>query len=784
MKALIHLICILSIVTSVFAQDQWLNFSSPYPIKSAIPNGEGLLMATGGGIRYRTNNADDLYTTANGLGDQSMSAIAVSDLGVFAVSDNGIISTMLPGGSWQVLSRSYAGSNTRVIPGMAVLGGTVLVIAFEDRLSFFSLKTMTSILTVERIADISVSAFPVSAMEVRGDSLIIAAGGGLYMRKMDWENLDNDVHLYDPDSWKIIKSASNDNKPIKSLAWKDGKIQTFATEGMRIWDKDGETRVALDTFSVFSESESMVSVRGKVLKDSLLYERDSVEIKVNGKKAYRYYYRSKVRWVSLQPSGKAVLGGPEIILYYDNGKLTDLTEYKPFPLRYTYELQALPLGGVLAATEDGYLSYYYFSGSDKNFRWTNPKPAYPPFGNTTNARAHNLKTLSVLPTKGLFYHIWGLGYIAYGFWDPDSLTQSYTWGDTTTSYCMDNYLEDFGNTKYTIAVSTTPAPDGLGYLSTSASNKGYSLVYVDIDKDGSPMSCAKNVGSAPIGGPMYARIDEKGNWVVYVGTRAGTSTDANGGLDVFTFPPPKKMGGDIFRVDTTYRKTYSGSQSTPLDLVYEPKTDYVWMVTNSSLVYWDKDEGDLKSPLSTNGLSGVVYTSIDVDARGNLWVGTSSQGAYRLTPRKTNPDTLSVEHFTSRHGLLSEKIQDVAVDTVLGMVWFAHDNGITRYKRDDVRNTDKNMTSDAPEDVKVFPNPFRPKLQAFVSFANVADDAVINVYNRGGKLVVSLSGEKISGGRAMWNGRMDNGNIVAPGVYQYVVRGGSKVKKGKLLIIH
>jgi hypothetical protein len=284
---------------------------------------------------------------------------------------------------------------------------------------------------------------------------------------------------------------------------------------------------------------------------------------------------------------------------------------------------------------------------------------------------------------------------------------------------------------------------------------------------------------------MYARVSDDGkNWIVYVGTRAGPSLDANGGLDVFTFPLPKSKGGDISWVDSTYRETFSGPSSTPLDLVYEPKSDNVWMVTNSALVYWDKDEKDLKSPLSTNGLSGASYTSIDVDSRGNLWVGTSSQGAYRLTPRKTSPDTLSTIHFTTRHGLLSEKIQDVAVDTVLGMVWFAHENGITRYKRDDLRGTEKNMTNDAPEDVKVYPNPFRPKMQAFVSFANLADDAVVNVYNRGGKLVVSMSGDQISGGRAAWNGRMDNGNIVAPGVYQYVIRGGTKIKKGKLLIIH
>ena len=83
-------------------------------------------------------------------------------------------------------------------------------------------------------------------------------------------------------------------------------------------------------------------------------------------------------------------------------------------------------------------------------------------------------------------------------------------------------------------------------------------------------------------------------------------------------------------------------------------------------------------------------------------------------------------HFTTRHGLLSEGIQDVAVDTVLGMVWFAHDNGVTGYKRDDVRGTEKNMTDKAYEDVKVYPIPFRPKLQPYISFFNVADDAVLS----------------------------------------------------------
>ena len=190
------------------------------------------------------------------------------------------------------------------------------------------------------------------------------------------------------------------------------------------------------------------------------------------------------------------------------------------------------------------------------------------------------------------------------------------------------------------------------------------------------------------------------------------------------------------------------------------------------------------SPLSTNGLTGSGFTSIDVDSRGNLWVGTSTQGAFRLTPRSTSPDTLSVLHFTTRQGLLSDKVQDIAVDSIQGYVWFAHQTGITRYRRNDLRSTDGNMTSDARQDVKVYPNPFRPRIQPYVVFENITDDAVIEIYNRGGKLVASLRGDEVVGGRAEWDGKMRNGDFVAPGVYQYVIRGASKAKKGKLLIIH
>ena len=469
------------------------------------------------------------------------------------------------------------------------------------------------------------------------------------------------------------------------------------------------------------------------------------------------------------PAGKAVLAGPNNVFYYDGKKITDLTEFKRFPINGAYELQALPNGGVLAASEDGKFSYNY------GYDWSEPKKAVPAgVGNMSDGRAHDMKVLSVHASGSTFYHIWGFGYFLYSEWG-NYLKHGFL---ADGGHCMDSYL-DFA--PYSIAVSSAPAPGNSGFLSTSASYKGhYSLIYFSEDGD---ISCANNIGSTSIGGPMYARVDEKGNWVVYVGTRASPSTDADGGLDVITFSPPNKRGGELV-VHPDSVKTIYGTTSTPLDLVYEPKTEYLWLITASTLAYWNHEQDSLRSPLSTNGLTGSGFTSIDADSRGNLWVGTSTQGAFRLTPRETNPDTLSVLHFTTRHGLLSNTIQDVAVDSALGFVWFAHETGISRYRRNDLRGTGGNMTEDARADVKVFPNPFRPHLQPYVVFDNVSDDAVIGIYNRGGKLVASLSGNDIAGGRTEWDGKTKNGSLVAPGVYQYVIRGGSKTKKGKLLIVH
>ena len=65
-------------------------------------------------------------------------------------------------------------------------------------------------------------------------------------------------------------------------------------------------------------------------------------------------------------------------------------------------------------------------------------------------------------------------------------------------------------------------------------------------------------------------------------------------------------------------------------------------------------------------------------------------------------------------------------------------------------------------------------------FENVAESAVISVYNSGKHLVRSFSGGELDGGKVEWNGEDKRGVRIAPGVYHYIIKNGGKTKKGKI----
>lgn len=712
------------LATSAFSAGDWRSYSYPFPIRSSITYGSGVLLATDGGIRYRTLENDHVFHSENGLETSSFFALANSALGAVAVSEYGLVAILNKDGqAWRVLNRSFLLNKVHARPDGAVAADSVLAIAFEDRLAFFDVVGETFIVTIDKIAGLSLSVNPVEKMVVRKDSLYVRLGGEYYARQMNWSNLRKDVRMSDPSTWTAVKNPSS----VEGL-------EPLPTKEVRV----GQDTLGLD----------------------LLFDAEGV---------------SKVKWIWKVDGGYYIIGDEFIYLYNGNPKkkdYADLSFFSAFGLTDTYEIKALPAGGALAASIIGNVSY-----SD-GYGWKDAESPFYGAGSNSSALTGRLKTLSVQPNGRVFFHIWGVGYFMYPRWG-DAMDYGFYAG---SGLCLDTYGGDLStdppNPGFFLSVSTTPAPDGSGFLAAVASEKGYSIAYFTNDGE---VHCADRKGESFFGGPIVAKADEDGSWVIYAGSRHGNVIAVDGALDEFRYPNPRNNGGELVRGSL---KTYHGLASSLVDMAYDSTAKRLWVISMSTLAYLDEERDTLIPPSSIRGLRGTDFTSLDIDGHGNLWLGTGDQGAFRLSPKGKSVDTLSVEAFNTRNGMLSDDVNDLAVDPVLGAVWFSHSKGVSRYFRKDLKKTISDMAEASSIDVEAYPIPFRPKVHRVFTIDHIDETAVVSIFNRGGALIRSFSKNDVIGGKLEWDGYGKDGNLVVPGVYYYVVQKSSKKKKGKFIVIH
>ena len=450
----------------------------------------------------------------------------------------------------------------------------------------------------------------------------------------------------------------------------------------------------------------------------------------------------------------------------DYSKIKRDTVFNNFTLDDVYELAPMYLGGVVAATPDGWMAY------GDGYKWRKSVPIWNGMGSHSSAYDYRMKVFSSLDVDLLLTHVWGMGFFLYG-------DNGYVlYGEMTPrseNSCLDEVEED-----YTVAIGTTRAPDSSGFLVATSARQSYGLVYFSKDWE---VSCLSGVGSSQTAGVIAAKIDEKtGDWIVYVASKASALANTAGSLDEFRISPPSKNGGRLLMKE---KKNYPTPENrAPLDFAMDKDDGSLWMITIGNLAYMDEDRDTIVQPSSTKGLMGAEYSSMDRDVQGNIWLGTTDKGAFRLAKKGKSKDTLTAIHYTTNDGLLSNRINDMAIDSYWGMAWFAHEGGVTRYTRNDLKNADQFMTKNAPADVKAYPNPFRPKQGYHLFIDNISEDSFVSIYNRGGALVKSFYDKDVLGGRAEWDGTDANGKLVAPGVYHYVVRKGFKAKTGKIILIH
>ncbi len=165
-------------------------------------------------------------------------------------------------------------------------------------------------------------------------------------------------------------------------------------------------------------------------------------------------------------------------------------------------------------------------------------------------------------------------------------------------------------------------------------------------------------------------------------------------------------------------------------------------------------------------------TALEVDLKGDKWFGTSN-GLLRYD----EVNFLWQEFTPQNSDLLDEKINCLLLDRAKGHLWIGTDKGLSMYELGIVKPKPKLST------VSVYPNPFLlSRNEAEVIFDSLTATSTVSIFTVNGELVREISSE--GSGRKEWNGRNQGGNLVASGVYIWVVRDkNGNSRRGKIAVI-
>ncbi|WP_432412122.1 two-component regulator propeller domain-containing protein [Rasiella sp. SM2506] len=169
----------------------------------------------------------------------------------------------------------------------------------------------------------------------------------------------------------------------------------------------------------------------------------------------------------------------------------------------------------------------------------------------------------------------------------------------------------------------------------------------------------------------------------------------------------------------------------------------------------------------------LVITDIEVDGSNNKWISTASSGVFYLSP---NGQETLLQFNKDNSPLPSNNVQDIAIDSFTGVVYFATVNGLVAF----------NGTSTAPRDnldnVYAFPNPVRPQFTGNVTIDGLTANANVKITDISGNLVFETTSE---GGSVLWDTTAFGKYRVASGVYLVIItgEGALETKVTKIMVV-
>ena len=359
-------------------------------------------------------------------------------------------------------------------------------------------------------------------------------------------------------------------------------------------------------------------------------------------------------------------------------------------------------------------------------------------------------SVDIAPDGKVWIGAWGGGAFVV---NPANPQNDWTHFDTTNS-ALTWVTDPGGPNSYVVVRDVVVDQAGHAWFANAFADQGVRLVFNDNGCWGQ-FGTSEGIGSDNLA-VLYA-LDHS----VLIGF-------GNSGLAEYEYPTPLCVGSEPVSGGgrITFRNTNDGLPSDQVQSILVDRADSLWVGTTAGLVQWIPDlRRFFNVPLPAD--AGLSINALAADAFNTLWVGTTRG----LVTRSSSGATEFFDQVTSP--LVGNDVRELAVDDQQGVLWVATGSGLSRV-----------VTGAAPadnvEDVLAFPNPFEITFGSNqeVRF-NAPFGSQIYIYTVSGDLVIDIPASQ------GWDGRNRNGEMVASGIYLFVVRGpNGDYGRGKLAVIH
>ena len=263
----------------------------------------------------------------------------------------------------------------------------------------------------------------------------------------------------------------------------------------------------------------------------------------------------------------------------------------------------------------------------------------------------------------------------------------------------------------------------------------------------------QKIGDMIIGqnGYVWSTVIGKGVLVLNTNGTLGTYSDDTFKLLTDVAGNGKLPSRDVLCLEEDLDAEVWVGTTQGLSIFYNPDAIFSEDNFDSEQILIEQD-GNVQILLETE-----IVNCIEIDGSNRKWIGTQNSGVYLFS----DDGLEQIYHFTEENSpLLANTVYDIAINHDNGEVFFATEKGVIGFFST-ATNFDPEMA-----DVRVFPNPVRPDYDGNITIDGLAYNTSVKITDIQGNIMFETESE---GGRAIWNGRMNDGTRPSTGVYMVFV---------------